>query len=497
MKKYIMALDQGTTSSRCIIFDKKGKQVSMSQREFPQIFPKPGWVEHDPVSIWSTQLSVAIEALAKTDGGSNEIDAIGITNQRETTVVWERKTGKPIYNAIVWQCRRTAKMIDDIPGEMAAKIKRRCGLVPDAYFSASKIRWILDHVRGAQKAAEKGDLLFGTIDTWLMYNLSGKKIHATDHTNASRTMLFDIKKLKWDKEILGYFGIPESMMPEVYPSGHIFGTTDPSLIGAEIPICGVCGDQQSSLFGLRCFNEGDIKNTYGTGCFMLMNTGNNLIRSKNGLITTVAAALEKEKTQYALEGSIFIGGAVVQWLRDEMELIKDAALSERLAAAVPDTEGAYIVPAFTGLGAPHWEQDARGIMVGLTRGFCKDMLIRASLESIALQTVDVIRAMEADSKLKIHSLKADGGASRNDLLMQFQSDILNTGIERPDMVENTARGAAFIAGITSEYWKDKNALLKIPVKEKVFSPKMSGEKREEKLSGWKRAVETAVYWAKH
>lgn len=494
MKKYIMALDQGTTSSRCILFNKKGEVVSVSQKEFTQIYPKPGWVEHDPKEIWSTQAGVAAEAALKVGATAENIAAIGITNQRETTIVWNKKTGEPVYNAIVWQCRRTAPIIDAIPEEMHQKIRERTGLIPDAYFSASKIKWILDNVKGARKAAKAGDLLFGTVDTWLMWNLSGGKIHATDYTNASRTMLFDIKKLCWDKEILEYFDIPISMLPEVHPSGYMYGTTENGLTSGEIPICGVAGDQQSSLFGLCGFNKGDVKNTYGTGCFLLMNTGKQAIESKNGLLTTVAAG-RSEKVDYVLEGSIFIGGAVVQWLRDEMEIVKKSSASEKAANTVLDTEGAYFVPAFTGLGAPHWNQEARGTMVGITRGFNKNHLTRACLESICYQTHDVIKAMEADAKCKLKSLKVDGGASNNNMLMQFQSDIVNTSIERPKMVENTALGAAYLAGLTVGYWESEEELKKNQKIAKVFSPEMTKKEREQKIKGWERAVETAKFWA--
>ena len=494
--KYIMALDQGTTSSRCILFNKKGEIKSVSQREFPQIYPKPGWVEHDPMEIWSTQASVAIEAMAKIGAKAENIAGIGITNQRETTVVWNKKTGEPVYNAIVWQCRRTAPIIDAIPADMQKKIRQRTGLIPDAYFSASKIQWILDNVKGARAAAEAGDLLFGTIDTWLMWKLSGGTIHATDYTNASRTMLFDIRKLRWDKEILEYFRIPESMLPEVHPSGYLFGYADPFIVNGEIPIAGVAGDQQSSLFGLCGFHKGDVKNTYGTGCFLLMNTGEKAIRSKNGLLTTIAAG-RSAKVDYVLEGSIFIGGAVIQWLRDEMEVVRKASASEKSAEAVADTQGAYFVPAFTGLGAPYWDQDARGTLVGITRGFNKNNLSRACLESIAYQTHDVIRAMEADAGCPLNSLKVDGGASHNNLLMQFQSDIVDTVIERPKMVETTALGAAYLAGLTTGYWKNEEELINNQKTDRIFKPVMEKKEREERIKGWNRAVKTAEFWAKN
>ena len=496
MKKYIMALDQGTTSSRCILFNKKGEVVSKSQKEFPQIYPKPGWVEHDPMAIWSSQIGVAIEAAAQLGISFENVAGIGITNQRETTIVWNKKTGEPVYNAIVWQCRRTADMINEIPKEMKRKIRQRTGLIPDAYFSATKIKWILDNVKGARAAAEKGDLLFGTVDTWIMWMLSGHQIHATDYTNASRTMLFDIKKRKWDPEILDYFGIPVSMMPEVHPSGYQYGYTDIAIASGEIPICGVAGDQQAALFGLCGFHKGDVKNTYGTGCFLLMNTGEKIIKSKNGLLTTMAANREGDPVQYVLEGSIFIGGAVVQWLRDEMEFIKKAPLSEKMATAVDDSAGAYLVPAFTGLGTPHWDQNARGTLVGVTRGFNKRHFVRAGLESVAYQTHDVIRAMEADAGHSLNSLKVDGGACQNNFLMQFQADIVNTRIERPKVVENTALGAAYLAGLTVGFWKDKDELKAKQKIGKTFIPEMTEKERKEKLDGWKKAVDTAKFWSK-
>jgi len=490
MKKYIMTLDQGTTSSRCIFFDKKGKICAVSQREYEQIYPKPGWVEHDPMEILSTQLGVLFEAATQLGAGPEAIAAIGITNQRETTIVWDKNTGEPVYNAIVWQCRRTAPMVDKIPKDMAEKIRKKTGLIPDAYFSATKIKWILDNVRGARKKAEKGQLLFGTVDTWLMWNLSEGKIHATDYSNASRTMLFDIHKLQWDKELLGYFGIPESMLPEVHPSGYMYGYTGTSYFKTGIPICGVAGDQQASLFGTCCFDPGDIKNTYGTGCFLLMNTGDKAVRSKNGLLTTIAANVGEE-VQYVLEGSVFVGGAAVKWLRDELHIVDSAAETEKLAASVEDTQGGYLVPAFTGLGAPHWNQDARGVMVGLTRGFGKAHLVRATLESIAYQTLDIIRAMEADSKTKLNCLKVDGGASMNNFLMQFQSDITDCLVERPKMVENTALGAAYLAGLTVGYWKTKEELKKNIKADRVFTSDMADKKRKELVKGWNRAIETA------
>ena len=497
MKKYIMALDQGSTSSRCILFDKKGAVKSVCQREFRQIYPKPGWVEHDPMEIWSTQISVAIEAAAKLGAGMEEIAGIGITNQRETTIVWDKTTGVPVYNAIVWQCRRTAEMIDAIPEDMKKKIQSRTGLIPDAYFSASKIKWILDNVKGAKEAAQKGTLLFGTVDTWIMWMLSGRKIHATDYTNASRTMLFDIRKLKWDAEILDYFDIPLSMMPEVHPSGFSYGVTDPAAINGEVPILGVCGDQQAALFGLCGFRKGDVKNTYGTGCFLLMNTGTKPVKSKHGLLTTLAATLDKEPVEYVLEGSVFIGGAVVQWIRDELEFVKQSPQTERIAESVPDAQDAYLVPAFTGLGAPYWNQNARGVMVGLTRGFNKKHFVRCALESIAYQTYDVIRAMEADAGYPLSALKVDGGASKNNFLIQFQADLVQRSIERMKVTENTALGAAYLAGLMAGFYENRKTLQSQQKKDRLFEPEMTEEEREEKLFGWRRAVATAQFWGNY
>ena len=494
MGKYIMALDAGTTSSRCILFNKKGEIVSISQKEFPQVYPKPGWVEHNPAQIWNTQIWAAKQAMEKTGASAADIDSIGITNQRETTVIWDKNTGVPVYNAIVWQCRRTSDMIDGMPAEMRELIHERTGLIADAYFSATKIKWILENVPGAKERAKAGELLFGTVDSWLMWNLSGRRIHATDYTNASRSMLFDIRKLSWDKEILDYFDIPEAMMPKVYPSGHIYGFSDASFFGREIPIAAACGDQQSSLFGLCCFEKGDMKNTYGTGCFLLMNTGSDIVESENGLITTIAAGTSKE-VQYALEGSIFIGGAVIQWIRDELHLVENASQTEEEALKVSDTLGAYLVPAFTGLGAPYWRQDARGTMVGLTRGFNKNHFIRAALESIAYQTGDVISAMKADAGTAAAAVKADGGASANNFLMQFQADITGAHIVRPDMIENTALGAAYLAGLTTAFWADRAELKANAPADRVFIPQMDENERMEKINGWKRAVRAACNWA--
>ncbi len=491
--QYVMALDQGTTSSRCIIFDRSGNIVSMEQREFEQIFPQPGWVEHNPMEIWSSQIGVAMEALSNLSIAPEQITAIGITNQRESTIVWDRKTGKPVYNAIVWQCRRTASMIDALTADEKAMIKARTGLQPDAYFSASKIKWILDNVPGARQAADEGSLAFGTVDSWLMWNLSGGSIHATDYTNASRTMIYNIHELRWDDELLELFGIPKSMLPKVHPSGYRFGMTREGLFGKSLPISGVAGDQQSSLFGLGCWHKGDVKNTYGTGCFLLMNTGKEAIESRNGLVTTIAAG-RSDNVDYVLEGSVFIGGAVIKWLRDELKVIDSASESEWAASQVEDTAGVYLVPAFTGIGAPYWNQDMRGTMVGMTRGFGKNQLIRAALESIAYQSDDVIKAMEADLGQKMKALNVDGGAAANNLLMQFQSDITAATIRRPGMLENTALGAAYLAGLTEGFWRDEAELLEDTEGETIFEPQMAVEIRTEKIKGWHRAVRTAACW---
>lgn len=492
MEKYVMAFDQGTTSSRCILFDKAGKICSSAQKEFTQIYPQPGWVEHDPLEIWSSQLSVAVEAMGKIGVDASQIATIGITNQRETTIVWDKKTGKPIYNAIVWQCRRTADIINELTEKGFDKvIKEKTGLIPDAYFSGTKIKWILDHVEGARKRAQAGELLFGTVDTWLIWNLTKGKVFVTDYTNASRTMLFDIHKRQWDDEILKELSIPECMLPEVKPSSCLYGTTDETVIGGEIPISGAAGDQQAALFGQCCFEEGETKNTYGTGCFLLMNTGEKAIRSENGLLTTIAASMD-EKVCYALEGSVFVAGAAVQWLRDEMRMIKNSAQSQEYAEAVEDTDGVYVVPAFTGLGAPYWNPYARGMMVGLTRGTKKEHVIRATLESLAFQTYEVIEAMQKDSGIALKSLKVDGGASANDFLMQFQADILSEAVLRPECIETTALGAAYLAGIAVGFWKDTEEVRENWALSKTFMPAMSEEKRKEKVKGWKRAVRCAV-----
>lgn len=496
MKKYVMALDQGTTSSRCILFDKEGNICSVSQREFEQIYPQPGWVEHDPMDIWSSQASVAAEAMGKIGAAPEDIAAIGITNQRETTIVWEKETGRPIYNAIVWQCRRTSKMIDELKEEgYAEMIRQKTGLIPDAYFSATKLKWILDHVEGSRERARKGELLFGTVDTWLIWNLTNGKVHVTDYSNASRTMMFDIHKLEWDKEILDKLDIPAEMLPEVKSSSCIYGKTEGCLIGDNIPIAGAAGDQQAALFGQCCFEPGEVKNTYGTGGFLLMQTGENAVESKNGLLTTIAAS-EDGKVRYALEGSVFVSGASIQWLRDELRMIKSAAQSEDYCRAVPDTNGVYVVPAFTGLGAPYWDQYARGAIVGLTRGAAKEHLIRATVESMAYQATDVIHAMEADSGIPLKVLKVDGGASQNNFLMQFQSDILGAEVCRPNCVETTALGAAYLAGLAVGYWADFEDIRQNWSLERTFVPEMEEEKRAKLYKGWKKAVKCSFDWAK-
>lgn len=495
MKKYVLALDQGTTSSRCILFDKKGKICSMAQKEFEQIYPQPGWVEHNPMEIWSSQLAVAIEAMAMVNAKPEDISGIGITNQRETTIVWDKETGQPVYNAIVWQCRRTADMIDALTAAgFGERVKEKTGLIPDAYFSASKIAWILENVEGAREKAEAGKLLFGTVDTWLIWHLTKGAVHVTDYTNASRTMLFDIHNLCWDKEILDYFKIPESMLPAVKPSSYLYGYTDTSVLGGEIPIAGAAGDQQAALFGQCCFEPGEVKNTYGTGCFLLMNTGEKAIQSKSGLLTTIAASTG-EQVEYALEGSVFVAGAAIQWLRDGMRMIKSAPQSEEYAAAVEETGGVYVVPAFAGLGAPYWNPYARGTIVGLTRGCTKEHFIRATLESIAYQTVDVLEAMEKDSGIDLRSLKVDGGASANNFLMQFEADILDTEVRRPECIETTALGAAYLAGLATGYFKDRAEIRENWQLGRSFASGMEQEKRKTLLKGWKKAVKCALVWA--
>jgi len=494
MKQYIMALDQGTTSSRCIIFDKQGRMKSVAQKEFTQIYPKPGWVEHDPMEIWSSQISVATEAMAKLGILAEEIASIGITNQRETTIVWNKNTGHPVYNAIVWQCRRTSEMIDDLKAKgFDAYIKDTTGLIPDAYFSGTKIKWILDHVEGVREAAEAGELLFGTVDTWIIWNLTKGKTFVTDYTNASRTMLYDINKLAWDEKILKELNIPREMLPEVKPSSCVYGYSDRSLFGEEIVIAGAAGDQQAALFGQCCFSEGEVKNTYGTGCFLLMNTGSEAIQSKHGLLTTLAASTE-ESPQYALEGSVFVAGAAIQWLRDELQLIRTASESEKYARNVEDTNGVYVVPAFAGLGAPHWDQYARGTIVGITRGCNRDHIIRATLEAIAYQVHDVIRSMEADSGISLKALKVDGGACANGFLMQFQCDILDTAVLKPECIETTALGAAYLAGLAVGFWKDKEEIRANWALSETFTPNMSDDKRNKLISGWKKAVSRSFAW---
>ena len=489
-----MALDQGTTSSRCIIFDKLGNMVSVAQKEFTQFYPKPAWVEHDGKEIFQSILDVSRLALKHGRIDPKDIASIGITNQRETTLIWD-KNGEPIYNAIVWQCRRTSDIIDKLVNDgYSDYIREKTGLVPDAYFSASKIKWLLDNVDGARERAENGELLFGTIDTWLIYNLTGGKVHATDYTNASRTMLFNIKELQWDDDLLKLFDIPKSLLPDVYPSSHVYGETMKKLFGNSIKIGGVAGDQQCALFGQCCFNKGDMKNTYGTGCFLLMNTGNKLVMSNNGLLTTIAASRDDD-VNYCLEGSIFIGGAAIGWLKDELKVINSGRESEQFASEVNDCEGAYVVPAFTGLGAPYWSQHARGTIVGITRGFNKNHLIRATLESIAYETYDIVKAMEEDTKVKVKQLKVDGGASGNNLLMQFQADILNAKVYRPECIETTALGAAYLAGLAVGFYKDEEEIRYNWSINKSFSPLMKKNVREEKIKGWKRAVDTALYWA--
>ena len=495
MGKYIMALDQGTTSSRCILFDKAGNVCSMSQKEFTQIYPKAGWVEHNPMEIWSSQLAVAMESMAMLGAGADQIAAIGITNQRETTILWDKNTGEPVYNAIVWQCRRTSDMIEELKRDgFDQRIREKTGLIPDAYFSASKIAWILENVPGARARAEAGELLFGTVDSWLIWNLTKGRVHATDYTNASRTMLFDIHRLVWDEEIMERFGIPAGILPKVCPSGCAFGHTAASVLGAEIPIAGAAGDQQAALFGQCCFDKGDVKNTYGTGCFLLMNTGGSAIVSRSGLLTTIAAGTS-ERPEYALEGSVFVAGAGVQWLRDSLRMLKSASESQRYCEAVEDTEGMYIVPAFTGMGAPYWNQYARGTVVGLTRGCRKEHFIRGVLEAIAYQTVDVIRAMERDSGICLKSLKVDGGASANDFLMQFQADMVDVQVHRPKCIETTALGAAYLAGLAVGYWKDREEIRENWQIGKVFEPAMEEDRRQRLLRGWQKAVKCALTWA--
>ena len=494
MAQYIMALDAGTTSNRCILFDQEGRVRAAAQKEFPQIFPRPGWVEHDAREIWATQLGVAVEAMGKIGATAADIAAIGITNQRETTVVWDRATGEPVYNAIVWQCRRTSAYCDELKARgYAEAIRRKTGLVVDAYFSGPKIRWILDNVPGARRRAEAGELLFGTVETWLIWLLTGGRVHVTDYSNASRTMLFNINTLDWDEELLDLMDIPRSMLPTPVPSSQVYGETDPGFFGRSIPIAGAAGDQQAALFGQACFTPGQAKNTYGTGCFLLMNTGDKPVFSSSGLVTTVAWGLGN-RVSYALEGSIFVAGAAIQWLRDEMRLINSAADSEYHAGKVADTAGCYVVPAFTGLGAPYWDQYARGAIVGLTRGVNKNHIIRATLESIAYQVSDVLEAMRADSGIALTSLKVDGGASSNNVLMQLQADILQVTVHRPVCVETTALGAAYLAGLAVGYWSSQEEIARNWAVDRTFLPAITTQERDKKLQGWKRAVTRAFDW---
>ena len=495
MSHFILALDQGTTSSRSMLFDKEGKIASVAQKEFRQIFPQPGWVEHDPEEIWSTQYGTMAEAVAKANITMRQVAGIGITNQRETTVVWERSTGKPIYNAIVWQDRRTAAYCDQLKAAGYGKIiRQKTGLIIDAYFSATKLKWILDNVDGAKKKASNGKLSFGTIDTWIAWKLSGGELHVTDVSNASRTMLLNIETCEWDEELLKLFDIPPSLLPKVKPSSKVYGVTGSFVPDSRIAIAGIAGDQQAALFGQLCLQPGMIKNTYGTGCFMLMNTGDKLIASQNNLLTTVAWKID-DKISYALEGSVFIAGAVVQWLRDELKIIRQSSEIEKLAQQVTDNGGVYIVPAFAGLGAPHWNSYARGTIFGLTRGSSNAHIARAALESIAYQTYDVLKAMEADAAIQIKELRVDGGATVNDQLMQFQSDLLNTRVIRPRITETTALGAAYLAGLAVGFWKNTQELQQQWQADKTFSPQMTGEKRNELVKGWQRAVRGSIAWA--
>lgn len=494
-KKYVLALDQGTTSSRAILFDGEANIVSVAQKEFTQIFPKPGWVEHNAEEIWSTQIGVVGEAVAKAGIDPSDIAAVGITNQRETTVVWDKNTGKPVYNAIVWQSRQTMDICNDLKAKgLEEMFRHKTGLVVDAYFSGTKVKWILDNVEGARAKAEKGELLFGTIDTWLIWKLSGGKVHVTDYSNASRTLMYNIRELKWDEEILKELNVPAVMLPEVCPSSAVYGNTDPKVfLGAAVPIAGAAGDQQAALFGQTCFQPGMAKNTYGTGCFMLMNTGDKLFESKNGLLTTIAWGIEG-KVEYALEGSIFVAGSAVQWLRDGLRLIEAAPDSEYFAQKVKDSEGVYVVPAFVGLGAPYWDMKARGAILGLTRGTTKAHIVRATLDSMAYQTKDVLSAMEADSDIKLQALKVDGGAVSNNILMQFQADVLAVPVDRPQLTETTALGAAYLAGLAVGVWGSKEELVKNWKLDQRFEPAMEAEKSAKLYKGWKKAVSRALDW---
>ena len=496
MPKYMMALDSGTTSNRCILFDRAGRIVSVAQREFTQYFPQPGWVEHDANEIWATLLGVAVEAMQMAGAAAADIAAIGITNQRETTIVWDKATGEPVHHAIVWQCRRTSEYCDELRGRgLTARFREKTGLVLDAYFSATKLHWLLENVPGVRERAAKGELLFGTVETWLIWKLTGGRAHVTDYSNASRTMLFNINTLDWDEEILAELNIPRSMLPKPMPSSGLLGTTDPSLLGGEIPITGAAGDQQAALFGQTCFQPGEAKNTYGTGCFLLMNTGEKPVFSQNGLVTTIAWGLG-EKVTYALEGSIFVAGAAIQWLRAEMKLIANAAESEAVAQEVVDTNGCYVVPAFTGLGAPYWDQYARGAIVGLTRGCNRAHIVRATLDSLTYQTYDVLNAMRADSGIALASLKVDGGASANNYLMQTQADVIGAPVLRPTCVESTAMGAAYLAGLAVGFWRDQAEIRKIWAVDRTFEPQLDAKSRDARLHGWHRAVQRAFDWAK-
>ncbi len=494
MKKYIMALDQGTTSSRCILFEKNGKIASMVQREFAQIFPHEGWVEHDPMTIWSTQIAVATEALLKTGASWADVHGIGITNQRETTIVWDRETGIPVYNAIVWQCRRTADYCNELAGlGKEEMIKEKTGLLIDPYFSATKLHWILENVEGAREKAERGELCFGTVDSWLIWNLTGGRVHATDYSNAARTMLFNIHTLRWDDELLELFGIPAAMLPEVKPSSGVFGYSDKAVLGGEIPIAGVAGDQQAALFGQCCFDEGDMKNTYGTGAFLLMNTGEKPYMTTNGLITTIAWGIG-DKVTYALEGSVFTCGAAIQWLRDGLKIIESAQDSEYYASKVKDSGGVLIVPAFQGLGAPWWDPYARGVIIGITRATTKYHLIRATLESLAYQIVDVVDLMERSTNIKVNKLKVDGGASANNLMLDFQSNILGVTLERPECIETTALGAAYLCGLATGVYKSVDEIRRNNKIDKMINPKESEEWRKSHIKAWRRAVERSLGW---
>nr|WP_318661104.1 glycerol kinase GlpK [uncultured Treponema sp.] len=496
MMKYIMALDAGTTSNRCILFNKKGEICSVAQREFKQIYPKPGWVEHDANEIWSTQFGVVAEAMAKIGAEAKDIAAIGITDQRETTIVWDKNTGEPVYNAIVWQCRRTSEYCDSLKAKkLEKKIQQKTGLIIDAYFSATKLKWILDNVKGARERAEKGELLFGTVETWLIWKLTKGKVHVTDYSNASRTMMFNINTLKWDDDILKELNIPKCMLPAPLPSSYVYGETDKSFFGSKIKIAGAGGDQQCALFGQTCFNKGEAKNTYGTGCFMLMNTGTKPVFSKNGLLTTIAWGLNG-KVNYALEGSVYVAGASIQWLRDEMHIIDSAPEADYMASRVSDTNGCYVVPAFTGLAAPYWDQYARGTVVGLTRGVNKYHFVRATLESIAYSTYDLAVQMEKDLGSKIKSLKVDGGASRSDILMQIQSDLLDKELYKPVCVETTAMGAAYLAGLAVGYWKSTDEIKKNWKVEKIYKSTITAGDREQRIKGWHKAVKHALDWAR-